>query len=66
MRHHPEVSLPKYAHLWELGNSELAGMKMIWNKRTERKTVKKSKSTLTISAAHSSRLALLFVESFLF
>ncbi|KAJ7927902.1 hypothetical protein B0H13DRAFT_2552011 [Mycena leptocephala] len=58
MRHHPEVSLPKYAHLWELGTSELAGMKMIWNKRTERKTVKKSKSTLTISAAHSSRLAL--------
>jgi hypothetical protein len=28
IRHHPDVSLQKHAHLWELTSSEKAGMKL--------------------------------------
>jgi hypothetical protein len=64
-RHHPEISLAKYAHLWELTKSEKAGMKIIWNKRKDQKQARKYKSTLTLSAAHSSRSALGSVSFFL-
>lgn len=58
MLHHPDVSLTKYARLWELTESEKTGMQVIWSKRNDRKAAKKQKSTLVISAAHSSRRAL--------
>ncbi|KAK7007633.1 hypothetical protein R3P38DRAFT_2553314 [Favolaschia claudopus] len=58
LRHHPDIPLSKHAHLWELSDEEKKGMEAIWTKRSERKAVRKFKPTLSISAAHSSRLAL--------
>ncbi|KAF7371921.1 hypothetical protein MVEN_00049800 [Mycena venus] len=58
IRHHPDISLQKHAHLWELTSSEKAGMKVIWTKRKEQKAARKHKHTLIISEAHSSRRAL--------
>ncbi|KAK7001931.1 hypothetical protein R3P38DRAFT_3326830 [Favolaschia claudopus] len=49
IRHHPDVPLSKHAHLWELSDGEKKGMEA---------AVRKYKPTLSISAAHSSRLAL--------
>ncbi|KAJ6449136.1 hypothetical protein C8R45DRAFT_849912, partial [Mycena sanguinolenta] len=53
-RRHPDVLLQKHTHLWELSSSEQAGMKLLWKKRKDKKTVRKPKHTLTISEAHSS------------
>ncbi|KAJ6596506.1 hypothetical protein B0H10DRAFT_1960170 [Mycena sp. CBHHK59/15] len=52
----------KYKHLWELSKSETASMRSVWEKFKEppkKKSAKKLKPTLKISAAHSSKLALL-------
>ncbi|KAK7016164.1 hypothetical protein R3P38DRAFT_2543037 [Favolaschia claudopus] len=57
IRHHPDVQPSRHADLWTLSNEEMSGMKLIWDKRQERKVTRKYRSTLKISAAHSSKLA---------
>ncbi|KAJ6591766.1 hypothetical protein DFH09DRAFT_1073628 [Mycena vulgaris] len=58
---HPSISPSKYKHLWELSESETASMGSVWEKLKEppkKKSAKKLKPTLKISAAHSSKFAL--------
>ncbi|KAJ6565193.1 hypothetical protein DFH09DRAFT_1474606 [Mycena vulgaris] len=58
---HPSISPSKYKHLWELSESETASMRSVWEKLKEppkKKSAKKLKPTLKISAAHSSKFAL--------
>ncbi|KAF8187410.1 hypothetical protein K438DRAFT_1677498 [Mycena galopus ATCC 62051] len=59
---HPHTPISKHAHLWELTESESMAMRAVWEKLQvprKKKGTKKSKATLKISAAHSSRLALI-------
>jgi hypothetical protein len=51
--------------LWELTQSESAAMRRLWEKFRApwKKIRKKVKATLTISTAHNSRLALMYVVS---
>lgn len=62
MRTHPGVSVGRYKHLWELDCSEVDSMRTVWQKTKDqpnkKKTAKKVRPTLKISAAHSSSLAL--------
>ncbi|KAJ7749433.1 hypothetical protein B0H16DRAFT_1845530 [Mycena metata] len=63
IRYHPHTPLLKYRDLWELTESETTAMRKVWEKlqapRKKKNTGKKTKATLAISAAHSSRLALI-------
>ncbi|KAF7328292.1 hypothetical protein MSAN_02488500 [Mycena sanguinolenta] len=57
MRDHPLTPLKKYAHLWGISETENDWMLEVSNKSNEVRTtrVKKVKSSLIISAAHSSK-----------
>ncbi|KAE9404085.1 hypothetical protein BT96DRAFT_813939, partial [Gymnopus androsaceus JB14] len=62
MNIHPTADLSQYEYLWNMSDNEKTGMKNIWKARKKVKgTNKKSKSSnlppLTISEAHTSRLA---------
>ena len=64
MRFHPDTSLTKHAHIWEMGAVEHAGMQKLWdNKDKSRRRAPKKTKYLVISAAHSSRNALRQVTS---
>ncbi|KAJ7333384.1 hypothetical protein DFH08DRAFT_939956 [Mycena albidolilacea] len=61
-RYHPLTPVSRYRELWELTESESTAMRVVWEKLQvprKKKTAKKPKATLAISAAHSSRLALI-------
>ncbi|KAJ6451021.1 hypothetical protein C8R45DRAFT_848636 [Mycena sanguinolenta] len=64
MRDHPLTPLERYAHLWEISETENGWMLDIFNKSKEVRTkrTKKTKPALVVSAAHSSRLALACVQ----
>ncbi|KAJ6604069.1 hypothetical protein B0H10DRAFT_1821589 [Mycena sp. CBHHK59/15] len=59
---HPRIPVAKHKDLWELSESEKVAMQNIWKKLKEpsKKATRKKKpqTTLKISAAHSSRRAL--------
>jgi hypothetical protein len=59
--YHPLTPVSRYQELWELTESESTAM-VVWEKLQaprKKKTAKKAKATLAISAVHSSRLALM-------
>ncbi|KAJ7198078.1 hypothetical protein GGX14DRAFT_374417, partial [Mycena pura] len=69
MRYHPLTPLAQYRELWEISDTESAAMLAVWKKIQEpapkKSRRKKAKPTLAISAAHSSRLALVYVPRLL-
>lgn len=62
---HPYVDLEENKSLWAVSNTERSLLKALWNNRNKVKKTRRSKNnskpTLSISAAHSSRLTLWYV-----
>ncbi|KAJ7653860.1 hypothetical protein B0H17DRAFT_902369, partial [Mycena rosella] len=58
---HPLTPLSKHADLWTISESEMDWMGAVWAKinipEVPKKHAKKAKSTIVVSAAHSSKLA---------
>ncbi|KAJ7070269.1 hypothetical protein B0H15DRAFT_793726, partial [Mycena belliarum] len=68
LQYHPLTPPAQYKALWEISDTESAAMLVVWEKMQEparkKRATKKAKSTLRISDAHSSRLALVYVCQF--